>query len=240
MSATHLSGVIAGVDGCRIGWVVASQAPSSGACEIAVYRTFDILFEALHDAAVVAIDIPIGLHDSSPRRADVEARRFLGKRGSSVFPAPCRAALAGESYEDASARSYAASGKRLSRQTFGILPKIRDVDRALRATRAWADRVSEVHPETCFTLMNGGTPLQWSKKLAEGHDERLALLSPISRNAFACFRPQVTKSQVASDDILDALAALWTANRIARGEAHTFPSGSVEYDAHGLAMRIMA
>lgn len=35
---------------------------------------------------VVGIDIPIGHIVGGPRRADVEARRFVGPRGSSVIP----------------------------------------------------------------------------------------------------------------------------------------------------------
>ncbi|MEW6348758.1 MAG: DUF429 domain-containing protein [Thermodesulfobacteriota bacterium] len=40
------------------------------------------------------VDIPIGLRDHGPERScDLEARRLLGIRRSSVFPVPCRSAV---------------------------------------------------------------------------------------------------------------------------------------------------
>ena len=51
---------------------------------------------------VIAVDIPIGLPDSAePRAADIEARKLLGKRRSSVFPTPHRAVLEAPTYAKA-------------------------------------------------------------------------------------------------------------------------------------------
>jgi predicted RNase H-like nuclease len=52
-------------------------------------------------ALVTAIDIPIGLPGGRPRTVDGEARRLLGPRASSVFPAPARGTLDASSYEEA-------------------------------------------------------------------------------------------------------------------------------------------
>ena len=76
----------------------------------------------------VAIDIPIGLPESGPRRADVEARRRVGPRRNSVFPAPARAVLGATTYAEACARSRQVSGKAISKQLFNILGKIAEVD----------------------------------------------------------------------------------------------------------------
>ena len=52
-------------------------------------------------------------------------------------------------------------------------------------------------------------------------------------------REQFRRSQVGDDDILDAFAALWSAERLLRGEAITLPV-EPELDATGLAMEIHA
>ncbi len=274
--------VVAGVDGCRVGWVAAAHDLGRGECAITVHATFAALLVAFGAGApgasgepgasgarvpprgrvrVVAVDIPIGLSDAAPRAVDVEARRFLRKRGSSVFPAPCRAALAGRDYAEASARSFAVSGRKLSRQTYGILAKIREVDETLRhresggesgggefgrggpmpaGTAEAAPAVVEVHPEVSFAVRNGGRPMTHSKKRAEGAAERLALLDAPLRAAFGPARATWLRRDVASDDLLDALIAAWTARRILEGVARTFPAGPLAHDATGLPMRIVA
>jgi hypothetical protein len=66
----------------------------------------------------------------------VEADRWrIQKRASSVFPAPVRPVLAASSWEDACARSRASApkGKAISKQTFHILQKIKEVDDLLQA-----------------------------------------------------------------------------------------------------------
>lgn len=54
--------------------------------------------------------MPIGLGENGPRPCDQAARRFLGQRGSSVFPAPVRAVLAATTYVQACELSLAAQG----------------------------------------------------------------------------------------------------------------------------------
>jgi predicted RNase H-like nuclease len=50
----------------------------------------------------------------------------------------------------------------------------------------------------------------------------------------------LTASQRAKpDDVLDALVALWSAGRISREEAESFPLAA-EYDRYGLRMQILA
>jgi predicted RNase H-like nuclease len=53
-------------------------------------------------------------------------------------------------------------------------------------------------------------------------------------------REQLPTLPVADDDILDALAALWTARRIQSGSATRLPSGPEERDAFGLPMQMLA
>src|SRR4051812_9727643 len=92
---------VAGVDGCKGGWVVAILDVTSGATTISVVTTFaDVL--ALPQPAVIAVDIPVGLlHAAVGGGRDCErlARPLLGpRRCSSVFSAPVRSALAAQSF----------------------------------------------------------------------------------------------------------------------------------------------
>jgi predicted RNase H-like nuclease len=123
---------IAGADGCATGWVCIEQG-ENGVLRPRLYRTTRELFAYAATIDLLTIDIPIGLTNDGSRQVDILARRLLGPRASSVFPAPVRAAFDGESYLDACTRSAAACEKRLSKQAFAILPKISEVDRGLRS-----------------------------------------------------------------------------------------------------------
>lgn len=123
---------------------------------------------------VVAIDIPIGLPDRGARSCDLEARQRLGTgQGSRVFPAPCRACLAAGTYAECCELSFAATGKKISKQAHAILPKIRDLDQVI--TPELQRRIREVHPEVSFRELNG-RPLLHPKKTSGGRQERMAIL----------------------------------------------------------------
>jgi predicted RNase H-like nuclease len=236
--ATRFAHII-GVDGCKAGWVAAVVAGAARA-DVALFESFGALVREAGPTALIAVDIPIGLSEREPRLADVAARQFLGPRGSSVFPAPVRAALQSTTYRDACARSEAASGKKLSQQSYNILAKVRDVDTALRGDAALAARTFEVHPEVSFAVCNGGVPMAHPKRRPEGRAERLALLPRWGREAYARAVAEFPRSAVGHDDIIDALVAAWSGGRIAADRARHFPQGTVPRDACGLAMCIRA
>src|SRR5699024_4850937 len=99
---------------------------------------------------------PIGLPDAPKRSVDSMARRLIGARRSSVFPAPLRSMLDAPDYTTACRIREAAVGTRCSKQLFAIMPKIKEMDDAL--TPALQDRIREGHPELSFTMMNRGEP----------------------------------------------------------------------------------
>src|ERR1700760_1414746 len=102
---------IAGEDGCPSGWIAVVEQTETHDITAHVFETFSDLTDAL-DAAVIAIDIPIGLTNRGPRQWDLDARSHLGpKRGTSVFPAPIRSALAASTYAEANAASKATQQK---------------------------------------------------------------------------------------------------------------------------------
>ena len=217
---------VAGVDGRRGGWVVATvtlePAPSLISLEYVAP-----LAPAVHaDIAVIAIDMPIGLSDSGARACDVAARKLLKPHASRVFPAPPRAALAHvDDYAAACETSRQASGKAISRQTWNLLTAIAEVD-------ALADdaRIVECHPEIAFALMQGH-PVDERKKTPEGRAVRLDLLRR--------WLPDLGDPAY-GDDGLDALACAWSAARVATGSAITLPAGVAPVDALGRRMQITA
>ncbi|MDP9152416.1 MAG: DUF429 domain-containing protein, partial [Myxococcota bacterium] len=115
-------------------------------------------------------------------------------------------------------------------QAFGILRKLKEVDDAM--TPALQGHVFEVHPELSFLAMSGH-PAGHGKKRAAGRTERLALLAA---GGFSGVVARVAGA--APDDVLDAVAACWTAERLHAGAALRLPSGPPPVDGRGLRMEI--
>jgi len=148
-----------------------------------------------------------------------------------------RAALLADSYESACLASENACGRRLSRQTYGILPKTRSVDVLLRQLPFLPSSVREVHPEISFYFWNGKKRLRYPKKSGFGFAERLALVEKVFGDAAREVREAVPRRQATDDDILDAFAALWTAQRIHDGTVECVGAQD-ERDEFGLPMQI--
>jgi predicted RNase H-like nuclease len=177
----------------------------------------DTFAEALSvDAAVVAVDIPIGVPDLQPREADAEARRFVGPRASSVFTTPIRRALEAATYAEAREVASALTGKSLSAQAYALRRRILEVEE--HASRD--ARIIEVHPEVSFREL-AGRPLQ-SKHRLDGLVERRRVLLEAGIDL-----PDAVP-RIAEPDLLDATIAAWTARRYADGEAAPLPPGHSE------------
>jgi predicted RNase H-like nuclease len=190
---------------------------------------------------LILIDVPVGLPDTTSFRVcDAEARRYLGRRSSTVFNPPTRAALTASTYREAADRNEAACGKRLSRQTWFIMPRIAEMDRLLREAPGRQRRVREVHPETLFQALNGDEPLGHRKKAPEGRRERLALLAarfPRAGEVFEALQRRYPRKEVALDDILDALVAALVASQF-KDSLRTFPK-QPDRDSAGLVREIV-
>jgi predicted RNase H-like nuclease len=224
-----------GVDGCSSGWIAATRHESNAI----TLRRIESLGE-LEDAQVIAIDIPIGLVDAGRRDCDQLARRALGRRSSCVFTAPIRPLLEATTYRDACAVGRATAGndgKALSKQAWNIIPKTRDVDREVRSSPRLRSSVVEVHPEVIFLELSGGAALP-PKRLLAGRETRITLLEPQFGFTVRAAMARRRDLHCEADDILDAVAALWTAERIARGTAQSMPE-SPPTDRFGLPMRIV-
>src|SRR5438045_2883085 len=112
----------AGIDGCKNGWVIVSEA-HGGQVAIEVAPDFQSVLDRKYD--LVLVNITIGLLDSGTRLADQEARRLLRRRACCVFKAPLRPMLNCADYSEARKLRLQIEGKSLTRQTWAIVPKIK-------------------------------------------------------------------------------------------------------------------
>src|SRR5689334_14861307 len=158
--------IIGGADGCRTGWVVCRR-DADGSLDVRVVKT---LAEACEGLSVLAVDMPIGFVDvpRPPRICEVEARKLMPGKASSIFPTPCRPALACTTHAEANATSRKL-GIGINQQTFHLFPKMREVDALLRGNRKLKRVVFEAHPELAFARMNGGNPVLSKKRQPEGY-----------------------------------------------------------------------
>jgi predicted RNase H-like nuclease len=231
-----------GVDGCSSGWfwVCLTHSPE---WEAGVEQNFRQVWIKWREADAILVDIPIGLLDSSDeeRLCDREARKALGRpRSSSVFPVPCRPALYAEGYREACDVNERHTGRRLSRQTWNIAGKIREVDDLLRSHPPARGVVREVHPEVLFWALNGGKSMKSNKRTDDGFKERLELLElryPGSQAIVASALKRFRRMEVGRDDLLDALAAAVT-GRLGRGFLRSLPEHP-DLDAMGFPMEIV-
>ncbi len=227
---------IAGADGCKGGWLCLTENTDAVITGF-IALDFPSLINSLSPSTILAIDIPIGLPEIGARKCDIEARRRLGRpRGSSVFPAPIRAVLNASDYQVACAIGQAHEGKKISRQTFEIIPKIREVDALLNHTTMNCE-VRECHPEVSFAHW-AGSPMRFRKKTVDGRTERARLVDNFWSAERIKVMSQLPRGKFAVDDLHDAFAALWTARRLQRRQAVVLPEAP-EIDSRGLRMEIV-
>jgi predicted RNase H-like nuclease len=225
--------VIAGVDSCPGGWlaVLVTFYEEVVEEEHLLLESFRELSELASPPSYIAVDIPIGLlaeRIQGGRECDRVARKVLGQpRSSSVFSPPVRPSLDCSTFEEA--REYG-----LNMQSFGILPKVKELDQIMKPDLQ--RRIREVHPEVSFFALAGLSPARAGKKKAEGREERTRLLNQY----FFQVEEGVGRfpaSRATTDDVLDAYACAWTAMRLFRGEAGCLPDDP-ERDEKGLQMAI--
>lgn len=212
----------AGIDRWRGGWIVAECA--NGTVELSASQTIDPVREHLASLDAVAIDMPIALVADGRRDAEAALRSALGSSARSVFTSPTRYAVGAATQAEATILNREHGGPGISAQAFGLFASIREVRSALngRGANHWW----ETHPETAFALMNNGTPMA-SKRSAAGVGQRLAALNEQFSDVEGLLVQAPPKVPV--DDVLDALAALWSAQRIAQGTATLYgPDGRDE------------
>ena len=226
---------LAGVDGCKGGWIVAlaDQWPCTKApLRIEFYSNFENVLKATAECCAVAVDMPIGLpDDSEPRACDLAARVEMGGQRSSVFLAPPRCCLDAKDPREFQTLHRAVRGVGAGLPVWGIVPKMLEVNLAFERDPDLEERVFEFHPELAWRRLAIGRQLA-SKKTAAGILERIGLLNEVSCQ----WAPQSTRlaeGKPAIDDVLDAIVGL--------AAAHAFlacPRQDAPRNSKGLLMRI--
>lgn len=233
-----------GADGCKGGAWACVWIDGSGSAGFEVVENTPALLERFGDAERILLDVPIGLSPTPTWRAcDLEAKRVLGRANSRVFLTPPRAVLDCGTWAEANRRSRETSGKGLSKQAWMITPRIREVDACMRTSVLAREIVRECHPEVCVWGLCGaesGGVVGPPKKTEEGAAFRLELIEPFipeSRTIVERTMAAWRRSELAKDDVIDALIAAATA----AGHAHqlrTLPARP-ECDDHGIAMEMV-
>ena len=228
---------IAGVDGCPGGWLIVTLDTETASISADIFPTAQQLVAHNPFLAAMAIDMPIGLPQSGRRRCDELAKELLGNRHMCVFYAPTRDAVL--------APSRIAASTLLERgvtvQEWEIYSKINNLDIAMNpAHQRWC---FEVHPELCFCSWNGGVAIQHKKSSPEGHQAREQLIDthwPMHRAAVyqqLAENERIKANHFANDDVNDAFACLWSAQRILDQSAERIPERP-DLDPRGLRMEI--
>lgn len=230
---------VAGVDGCKGGWVAVFRHAKTRTSFVRFAETLAEIVDAPERPRWIAVDMPMGFTDIAEpggRACERAARRILGPAGraSCVFSAPSRGALDAQDYPEALARNREGRGVGLSKQAFNLFPKLREVDALLRARPGIG--VFESHPEIVFARM-AGAPLRAAKKTPEGRAARLALLAQAGFDDAGHWCGLFARKTVAPDDVLDAAAVCATALRRARGLAEPLPAAP-PCDRYGIEMAI--
>jgi predicted RNase H-like nuclease len=217
---------VAGVDGARNGWVVCLV--EGGVVHWRAVADASEVLAATRGCVAVGVDIPIGLPTGAARRAcDELAAARLGPARSSVFPAPPREVLVAPTHPAACTVARRLTGRAISLQTFHIGPKIAEWDAV-----DLPDGVVEAHPELSFRALAAEVAFA-SKRTVRGAGQRIAALGRwLDVGAALGDLP----GGVGLDDVLDALAVAWSAQRWASGSAEVL-GGDV--DERGRPMRVV-
>ena len=216
---------VVGVDGYRKGWIAVEleRGLFAGA---SLHARFTDVLDRYRDARVIAVDIPIGIPDPGPREADLEARRFIGDRRSSVFLCPPRRVLESATHAEASALARQINGSGISQQAYGLRHRILEVDPIVE------ERVIEIHPEVSFRALAGRSLSR--KKSWTGAMDRRALVE----GAGILLPTELGEARAAPvDDVLDAAVAVWSGQRYLAGESRSLP-GNPPMDKRGRRVAI--
>jgi predicted RNase H-like nuclease len=232
--------LVAGVDGCRAGWIAALW---DGAGQLTSQLCMSFADVMALPAKVIAVDMPIGLPERSGRPPEREVRAKLGERRSSVFAVPAEKAVHCADYDEACQVNFLNSNppRHVSKQCFHLFPKMREIDALVMPHHQ--SRIYESHPELAFWVMNGEAPLPLPKKVkGQPYAPGLALRQALLRKNGVPVDGLVNhyrRRDVGADDLLDACACTFVAWRILNRRSIRFPANP-PLNARGLRMEINA
>lgn len=230
--------IVAGIDGCPFGWAMIKH--DGMAYSFGLFSTLAQLVAEHSDLQRVLIDMPLGLSsEHGLRTIDSRMRRELKGRSSTVFNAPSRPAIEATTYEQAGNENLAIEGKKISKQSWYISKKIKELDVFVQTNPSNIEFV-ESHPELCFKYLNRNQVLMSNKSTQTGLKERLDLVSrfdPLMTVVFRDFCQETLRKDARRDDIVDALA-LCLVNKLAGENGMSYLLDDYVEDFEGIPIRI--
>jgi len=236
-----------GADWAGKGWLSVTFSDEGGEVRPEFHASILNLWLAHRDADQILIDVPIGLPKEATRACDDQAKKLMGSRHGSVYTVPVREAAYQRTYGDARRVQERITQKGLSTQSWGIIPRIREVDVFLRHYTLAQGLIRETHPELCFLALKGER-LQTGKSDPEGERERREILDSSFGDRHRPLRDFLRRLRGnnsdpivrgAVHDILDALVAAYTA-ALPEPERTVLPVGEdVAIDPEKLPMEIV-
>jgi predicted RNase H-like nuclease len=230
---------VVGIDGCRYGWILINLRENLS-WEVKLFNKIEELLDSYKSRDLILIDMPLGLLDKSKveRVCDKEIRKILGyPRGMSVFGIPTRRAIYCDRYNEANALNKKLMNKGISKQLWGIAPKIKSLDQYLMKNKILDMKLFESHPELAFMMLNG-QPMKHNKRTKEGYSERFELLKKIYPKTDELVNHTLEKylrKEVKKDDILDALVLAINAYLGKKLNFKNYPESKI-YDEKGFQM----
>ncbi|BFU46096.1 DUF429 domain-containing protein [Krasilnikovia sp. MM14-A1004] len=219
---------VIGVDAYALGWVGVELRDGTFGRAMLASTLYEIVAGS-SGAAVIGVDVPLGMLPDRWRAADAVAADQLGPRRSSVFRVPPRPVWQEPDFAAANRVCKQLTGTGISRQSWALRPKL------LEANAIWERHpglLFEAHPEVSFRTM-ADAPLQYAKKTWTGQAQRRELLA---KQGIVLPDNLGPAGQAPPDDILDAAAVAWTAHRMATNAAHSHPDPPEEADGAKIAI----
>jgi len=216
-----------GVDWASGSWVVVEAT-----IETTDVSTEPSLLNVWHEygnrANEILVDIPVHLRSEGDRECDQEAKDFLGSRGSTVFWTPNSDAVTAEDYDDTVARNTRGLGS----HSWGLIPRIQEVNALLDEFDTVYETFYESHPEVCFKAYHGddlpskkndaGLKVRKECLIKNGGESFQPVIDLVNeRQANSQWHHRIQSGRV--DDVLDAAILALTARESA-GTYSTLPA----------------
>ena len=187
-----MSSVI-GIDGCKAGWIT-TKILGNKSISFQIIESLNDSYLKESNLSHIGIDIPLQLSHSGKRIAEIEAWVLLKNRACTIFSQPTLNALRAKNYIDACDINFKECGKRISKQSWNLFPKIKEAQEFLENNSISKLRVFEVHPELSFMAMNDMNLIEASKKTDIGKEIRIKLIQKFFPNfSFESVRNQYKK-----------------------------------------------
>jgi predicted RNase H-like nuclease len=221
-----------GIDGCKKGYMIAQISNQK------ISFRFEENLESIKDyQGLILIDVPCGCPSNKEEiRPEPLIRQLVKGRASSVFNVPALQTLNTKDYQEANKINREILGKGLSKQSFHIIPIIKDINNFILSNPYL--NIHESFPELIFTKFLGH-PCKYSKHKEEGKQERINCLKEIfpwiSQDLEDTFNSLPKSTHL---DVIDAAALACCATLIDQVKYSTIPR-DFQKNSQGIDMKVM-